>query len=94
VTRPRSTPRGSNTRTMYDILDAQCSYHKEMRHTLRNCRDFKNSSAMANRSNLSRRPFHEESNHTRETSTTRRGGGNAFSRIEREVNVIFGGHES
>jgi hypothetical protein len=26
-----------------DILDAQCPYHKDMRHTLRNCRDFKHS---------------------------------------------------
>jgi hypothetical protein len=28
---------------LYDILDAQCTYHKDMRHTLRNCRDFKHS---------------------------------------------------
>jgi hypothetical protein len=26
-----------------DILNAQCPYHKDMRHTLRNCRDFKHS---------------------------------------------------
>jgi hypothetical protein len=26
-----------------DILDAQCPYHKDMGHTLRNCRDFKHS---------------------------------------------------
>jgi hypothetical protein len=26
-----------------DILDAQCSYHKDMHHTLQNCRDFKHS---------------------------------------------------
>jgi hypothetical protein len=26
-----------------DILDAQCPYHKDMRHTLQNCIDFKHS---------------------------------------------------
>jgi hypothetical protein len=35
-------PRGGE-RTLDDILDAQCPYHKDMRHTLRNCRDFKHS---------------------------------------------------
>jgi hypothetical protein len=30
-------------RTLDEILDSQCLYHKDMRHTLRNCRDFKNS---------------------------------------------------
>jgi hypothetical protein len=29
-------------RTLDEILDSQCSYHKDMRHTLWNCRDFKN----------------------------------------------------
>jgi hypothetical protein len=37
----RSAPRGG-VRTL-DEIDSQCSYHKDMRHTLRNCRDFKNS---------------------------------------------------
>jgi hypothetical protein len=40
VTRARGAPRGGE-RTLDDILDAQCPYHKDMRHTLRNCRDFK-----------------------------------------------------
>jgi hypothetical protein len=35
-------PRGGE-RTLDDILDAQCPYHKDMRHTLRNCWDFKHS---------------------------------------------------
>jgi hypothetical protein len=35
-------PRGGE-RTLDDILDAQCSYHKDMLHTLQNCRDFKHS---------------------------------------------------
>jgi hypothetical protein len=42
VSRARGGPRGSE-RTLDDILDAQCPYHKDMRHTLRNCRDFKHS---------------------------------------------------
>jgi hypothetical protein len=42
VARARGAPRGSE-RTLDDILDAQCPYHKDMRHTLRNCRDFKHS---------------------------------------------------
>jgi hypothetical protein len=35
VSRARGAPRGSE-RTLDDILDAQCPYHKDMRHTLRN----------------------------------------------------------
>jgi hypothetical protein len=34
---------GGDERTLDDILDAQCPYHKDMRHTLQNCRDFKHS---------------------------------------------------
>jgi hypothetical protein len=40
VSHARGAPRGGE-RTLDDILDAQCPYHKDMRHTLRNCRDFK-----------------------------------------------------
>jgi hypothetical protein len=29
--------------TLHEILDAQCPYHKDMRYTLQNCRDFKHS---------------------------------------------------
>jgi hypothetical protein len=42
VSRARGAPRGGE-RTLDDILDAQCPYHKDMRHTLRNCRNFKHS---------------------------------------------------
>jgi hypothetical protein len=42
ASRARGAPRGGE-RTLDDILDAQCPYHKDMRHTLRNCRDFKHS---------------------------------------------------
>jgi hypothetical protein len=36
VSRARGAPRGGK-RTLDDILDAQCPYHKDMHHTLRNC---------------------------------------------------------
>jgi hypothetical protein len=42
VARARGAPRGGE-RTLDDILNAQCLYHKDMRHTLRNCRNFKHS---------------------------------------------------
>jgi hypothetical protein len=42
ASRTQGGPRGGE-RTLDDILDAQCPYHKDMRHTLRNCRDFKHS---------------------------------------------------
>jgi hypothetical protein len=35
-------PRGG-VRTLDEILDSHYPYHKDMQHTLRNCRDFKNS---------------------------------------------------
>jgi hypothetical protein len=38
--RARGAPRGG-LRTLDEILDSQCPYHKDMGHTLRNCRDFK-----------------------------------------------------
>lgn len=42
VTQAHGAPRGNNTQILDEILDGQCLYHKEMRQTLRNCRDFKN----------------------------------------------------
>jgi hypothetical protein len=42
ASRTRGGPHGGEC-TLDDILDAQCPYHKDMRHTLRNCRDFKHS---------------------------------------------------
>jgi hypothetical protein len=42
VSRARGAPRGGE-RTLDDILDAQCPYCKDMRHTLQNYRDFKHS---------------------------------------------------
>jgi hypothetical protein len=42
VSRARGAPRGGE-RTLDDIFDTQCPYHKDMRHTLLNCRYFKHS---------------------------------------------------
>jgi hypothetical protein len=42
ASRARGAPCGDE-RTLDDILDAQCPYHKDMCHTLQNCRDFKHS---------------------------------------------------
>jgi hypothetical protein len=42
ATRSHGAPWGG-VRTLDEILDSKCPYHKEMRHTLRHCRDFKNS---------------------------------------------------
>jgi hypothetical protein len=57
--RARGAPRGGE-QTLDDILDAKCPYHKDMRHTLRNCRDFKHSIGMADHSSLYHLPHHEE----------------------------------
>jgi hypothetical protein len=42
TTQARGAPHGG-VRTLDEILNSQCAYHKDMRHTLRNYRDFKNS---------------------------------------------------
>jgi hypothetical protein len=78
-----------------DILDAQCPYHKDMRHTLRNCRDFKHSVGNG-------RPFQPlppppprgGPGEPRQPQQQEGGGGGAFPRVDGEVNVIFGRHRS
>jgi hypothetical protein len=94
ASRAQGGPRGGE-RTLDDILDAQCPYHKDMCHTLRNCRDFKHSVGHD-------RPFQplpplpprggpEE---PRPLQQQEEGGGGAFPCVDREVNVIFSGHGS
>jgi hypothetical protein len=81
--------------TLDDILDAQCSYHKDMRHTLRNFRDFKHSVGKD-------RPFQPlppppprgGPGEPRQPQQQEGGGDRAFPRVDGEVNVIFGGHGS
>jgi hypothetical protein len=66
-----------------------------MRHTLRNCRDFKHSVGHG-------RPFQPlppppprgGPDEPRQPHQPEEGGGGAFPRVDREVNVIFGGHGS
>jgi hypothetical protein len=94
ASRARGGPRGGE-RTLDDILDAQCPYHKDMRHTLRNCRDFKHSVGHG-------RPFQPlppppprgGPGEPRQPQQQEEGGGGAFPRVDGEVNVIFGGHGS
>jgi hypothetical protein len=92
ASRARGGPRRGE-RTLDDILDAQCPYHKDMRHTLRNCRDFKHSVG-------NDRPFQPlppppprgGPREPRQPQQQEGGGGGAFPRVDGEVNVIFGGH--
>jgi hypothetical protein len=66
-----------------------------MRHTLQNCRDFKHSVGHG-------RPFQPlppppprgGPDEPKQPQQPEEGGGGAFPRVEREVNVIFGGHGS
>jgi hypothetical protein len=94
VSRARGAPHRGE-RTLDDILDAQCPYHKDMCHTLRNCRDFKHSVGNG-------RPFQPlppppprgGPGEPRQPPQQEGGGGGAFPRVNGEVNVIFGGHGS
>jgi hypothetical protein len=94
ASRARGGPRGGE-RTLDDILDAQCPYHKDMRHTLRNCRDLKHSVGHG-------RPFQPlppppprgGPGEPRQPQQQEEGGGAAFPRVDREVNVIFSEHGS
>jgi hypothetical protein len=94
ASRARGGPRGGE-RTLDNILDAQCPYHKDMRHTLQNCRDFKHSVGNG-------RPFQPlppppprgGPGEPRQPQQQEEGGGGAFPRVDREVNIIFGGHRS
>jgi hypothetical protein len=94
IARARGAPRGGE-QTLDDILDAQCLYHKDMRHTLRNCRDFKHSVENG-------RPFQPlppppprgGPGEPRQPQQPEGGEGGAFPRVNREINVIFEGHGS
>jgi hypothetical protein len=73
----------------------QCPYHKDMRHTLWNCRDFKHSVGNG-------RPFQPlppppprgGPGEPRRPQQQEGGGGGAFPHVDGEVNVIFKGHGS
>jgi hypothetical protein len=94
VSRARGGHRGGE-HTLDDIFDAQCPCHKDMHHTLRNCRDFKHSVG-------NDRPFQPlppppprgGPREPRQPQQQDEGGGGDFPHVDREVNVIFGGHGS
>jgi hypothetical protein len=94
ASRSRGAPHGGE-RTLDDILDTQCPYHKDMRHTLRNFRDFKHSVGNG-------RPFQPlpppppqgAPGEPRQPQQQEGGGGGSFPRVDGEVNIIFGGHGS
>jgi hypothetical protein len=94
ASRARGAPRGGE-RTLDDILDAQYPYHKDMRHTLRNCRDFKHSVGNGQPFQpLPPPPPRGGPEEPRQPQQKEAGGGGAFPRVDGEVNVIFGGHGS
>jgi hypothetical protein len=87
-------PRGGE-RTLDDILDAQCPYHKDMRQILRNCRDFKHSVGNGRPFQpLPPPPLRGGPGEPRRPQQQKEGGGRAFPRVDGEVNVIFRGHGS
>jgi hypothetical protein len=66
-----------------------------MRHTLRNCRDFKHSVGNGRPFQpLPPPPSRGGPGEQRQPQQQEEGGGGAFPRVDREVNVIFGGHGS
>jgi hypothetical protein len=92
VARACGAPRGG-VRTLDEILDAQYPYHKDMCHTLQNCRDFKHSIGHGRQFQpLLPPPPQGEPGEPRKPQQQEREGGGAFPRVDREVNVIFGGH--
>jgi hypothetical protein len=72
ASRARGGPHGGD-RTLDDILDAQCPYHKDMCHTLRNCKDFKHS--VGERPTLPTSASSPATRRTCRTSTTPTAGG-------------------
>jgi hypothetical protein len=94
VSRARGAPCGGE-RTLDDILDAQCPYHKDVCHTLWICRDFKHFVGNG-------RPFQPlppppprgGPGEPRRPQQQEGEGGGTFPRVDGEVNVIFRGHRS
>jgi hypothetical protein len=76
--RAHGAPHGG-VQTLDEILYSQCPYHKDMRHTLRNCRDFKQSSGTTDRSSHYHLSCHEESLGAQVASAAGRGEGWSFA---------------
>lgn len=92
MTQAYGVPRGYNVRTLDEILNGQCLYHKEMHHSLQNSSSTQ--SATSDRFNHTHPRHHGRSRPSRAATLVVGGGGHAFPRIDMEVNVIFGGHGS
>ena len=88
--RPRGPP-PAQARTLDQLLDEPCPAHKDMRHTLRNCRDFK---AMLTRDQFLMAQAAPPPPPPRNQSPQRPAGGNnqRFPDVNKEVNFILGGH--
>jgi hypothetical protein len=90
--RARRAPYGG-VQTLDEILDFQCPYHKDKRHNLWNCRDFKNSIGHDRPLQpLPPPPSRGEPKEPRQPQQREGGRGGAFPHVDREVNIIFGGH--
>jgi hypothetical protein len=89
VSRARGAPRGGE-RMLDDILDAQCPYHKDMRHTLRNYRDFKHFIG----NDRPFQPLPPPPPRGGPGEQQEGGGGGAFPCVDGEVNIIFDEHGS
>jgi hypothetical protein len=85
VARARGAPHGGE-RTLDDILDAQCPYHKDMRHTLRICKDFKHSVENGQPFQpLPPPPLRGGPSELRQPQQQEGGRGGAFPRVDGEV---------
>jgi hypothetical protein len=94
IARARGLPH-RGVQPLDEILDAQCPYHKDMCHTLQNCRDFKHSVGHGRPFQpLPPPPLRGGPSDPRQPQQQEGGGGRAFSRIGREVNIIFEEHEA
>jgi hypothetical protein len=83
VSRARGAPRGGE-RTLDDILDAQCSYHKDMRHTLGTTKTSSTPSGTVDPSNLCHLPHHEEDPENLDNPSSRKGEEAEHSRASTE----------
>ncbi|WVZ58726.1 hypothetical protein U9M48_008966 [Paspalum notatum var. saurae] len=90
--RPRGPP-PAPARTLNQLLDEPCPAHKDMRHTLRNCRDFK---AMLTHGQFPTPQPTPPPPPPRNQPPQRPKGGNnqRFPDVNKEVNFILGGHRA
>jgi hypothetical protein len=94
VSPAQGAPHGGE-RTLDSILDAQCPYHKDMRHTLRNYRDFKHSVGNGRPFQPLPPPHYEEDLENLHNLSSRKGEEAEHFRASTERSTSsFGGHGS